>query len=348
MPLHRSLLHKPQLRKSPVRTRALLSANRANALRSTGPRTSRGKHASALNALRHGRRAQLSLCWVPQGGREADAFWRFEAQLRDAILPLAGKGEQQVFERALRLWVTKRLYDRLAVSADEDRRMHLALGLEPMPASYRSRTLRPGISVPDWMVTVSIGVAWGRGLGRFQQYATELASDLAAESARPTSRCGESGPTSRCSESGPTSRCSESGPGPIRRPMPRLPSLHARLVLTTVGHPYSDNTNDRQGAARLESGRGNRRTKPEASKNRGSTPGATTASTAPTDILRSVAKPLQRPTREASPVPNPPRSRRRRVNERSRNVLENARLPKMCPAPTWAAFGAGFAAGFPG
>ena len=245
MPLHKPLLRRPLLRKSPVRTRALLSANRANALKSTGPRTSRGKHASALNALRHGRRARLSLCWVPQGGREADAFWRFEAQLRDAILPLAGKGEQHVFEQALSLWITKRLYDRLAASADEDQRLRLALGLDFMPPNYRSRTRRPGKTVPDWMVTVSIGVAWGRGLGRFQQVATEIADDLAAGKERLTSRC------------------SESGPSLIRRPMPRLPSLHARLLLTTVGHPYSDKINERQGAARLDRGDPNRRTKPE-------------------------------------------------------------------------------------
>src|SRR5579872_7281980 len=69
MPLHKSvvrksLLRKPQLRKSPVRTRALLSANRANALLSTGPRSSRGKHSIALNALRHGGRARSGICWI--------------------------------------------------------------------------------------------------------------------------------------------------------------------------------------------------------------------------------------------------------------------------------------------
>ena len=283
MPFHKPLLRKAQLRKSPVRTRALLSANRANALKSTGPRTARGKHASALNALRHGRRAQISLCWVPPGGREAEAFWRFEARLRDAVLPLAGPGEQRVFEQALRLWITKRLYDRLAASVDDDLRMQFALGLEPLPASFRLRTRRPGITVPDWTVTVSIGMAWGRGLGRFQQFATGLAGDLAAE-AQPTPRSSEPGTSSPCRESTPSSgcggskatsggrgsgfqsRCAQPGPGAACRPMPRLPSLHTRLVLTTVGHPYSDNLSGRQGTARLEGGRGNRQTKPESAR----------------------------------------------------------------------------------
>ncbi|HUI43407.1 MAG TPA: hypothetical protein VL523_15695, partial [Terriglobia bacterium] len=46
------------LRRSPVITPASLAARRANALKSTGPRTARGKAWTCLNALRHGRRAR--------------------------------------------------------------------------------------------------------------------------------------------------------------------------------------------------------------------------------------------------------------------------------------------------
>ena len=42
------------LRKSPTRTPALMAANRANARKSTGPRTAKGKAASRMNRLRHG------------------------------------------------------------------------------------------------------------------------------------------------------------------------------------------------------------------------------------------------------------------------------------------------------
>ncbi len=42
------------LRKCPTRTPALLAANRANAQKSTGPRTARGKGQVTLNALKHG------------------------------------------------------------------------------------------------------------------------------------------------------------------------------------------------------------------------------------------------------------------------------------------------------
>jgi len=46
------------LRRSPVLTPRALAARRANALKSTGPRTAVGKARSCLNALRHGRRAR--------------------------------------------------------------------------------------------------------------------------------------------------------------------------------------------------------------------------------------------------------------------------------------------------
>ena len=42
------------LRQSPLRTPAMLAANRANALKSTGPPTAQGKARVALNPLKHG------------------------------------------------------------------------------------------------------------------------------------------------------------------------------------------------------------------------------------------------------------------------------------------------------
>src|SRR5713226_3402723 len=57
------------LRNSPTRTPALLAANRANALKSTGPRTPGGKRRVGLNALRHGGRAEKLLSFLAQADR---------------------------------------------------------------------------------------------------------------------------------------------------------------------------------------------------------------------------------------------------------------------------------------
>ena len=57
------------LRKSPTRTPASLAANRANAQKSTVPRTAGGKARARLNRLRHGRRSPL--------------FTRFRTALRE-------------------------------------------------------------------------------------------------------------------------------------------------------------------------------------------------------------------------------------------------------------------------
>src|SRR4051812_19919862 len=46
-----------------------LAANRANALRSTGPRTQRGKERARLNAVRHGLRAALPAGQTPEIAR---------------------------------------------------------------------------------------------------------------------------------------------------------------------------------------------------------------------------------------------------------------------------------------
>ncbi|HEV2178263.1 MAG TPA: hypothetical protein VGW33_13845 [Terriglobia bacterium] len=59
------------LRKSPVRTPALLAANRANAQKSTGPRTAAGKRHAGLNGLRHGLRAEKLFAFLAR----ADAAW---------------------------------------------------------------------------------------------------------------------------------------------------------------------------------------------------------------------------------------------------------------------------------
>jgi hypothetical protein len=50
------------LRKSPERTPAFHAAHRRNAQKCTGPKTPKGKARSSLNALMHGRFAEMKRC----------------------------------------------------------------------------------------------------------------------------------------------------------------------------------------------------------------------------------------------------------------------------------------------
>jgi hypothetical protein len=80
------------LRHSPCLTPASLAARRANALKSTGPRTQCGKARVALNPLKHGRRAvALQEKLARAGYREGEALYcRIRSRLSRA---LAGPGD---------------------------------------------------------------------------------------------------------------------------------------------------------------------------------------------------------------------------------------------------------------
>lgn len=74
------------LRRSPRRTPALLAANRANALKSTGPRTPRGRERSSCNAFRNGSRASLRFWLRALPLLELAEFLALRAALDRALL----------------------------------------------------------------------------------------------------------------------------------------------------------------------------------------------------------------------------------------------------------------------
>jgi hypothetical protein len=166
------------LRKSPRRTRALLAANRRNSRKSTGPRTATGKRQSAWNAIRHGRRARHSCRRIPVARRELKAFMDFYCKLSDAIIPADSlAGEQAVLTKALEAWKVKRILDRWIETRTEEDWLVLAAGAAPLPSFWRLRLRRPGVSVPDWTVTISVWLRWGRGPGQTGGLSARSAAD---------------------------------------------------------------------------------------------------------------------------------------------------------------------------
>src|SRR5436305_6175806 len=81
-----------------------LAANRANAHKSTGPRTPEGKHRVSNNALKHGLRASHVVVDAGEG-RERDAdFLQLLADLNADCNPLGTREELLVQEMALCQW----------------------------------------------------------------------------------------------------------------------------------------------------------------------------------------------------------------------------------------------------
>ncbi len=103
-------------------TEARVAANRANAQKSTGPRTAEGKAAVTQNAVKHGLRAQA----VVLPGEDGDEYARYRGQMGEQLQP-ADVQEIELAERIVGLsWRLRRagryhdavfeaLYDRQAV-----------------------------------------------------------------------------------------------------------------------------------------------------------------------------------------------------------------------------------------
>jgi hypothetical protein len=147
------------LRKSPTRTPALLAANRANAAKSTGPRTAQGKRTSALNALRHGHRS--SGLWLAElRGRDVNAFAALLEAFRTAVIAAEGDAaEDGLVASLLPIWEAKRVLDhwlerhRWPEFWPDGRTLPFLSVIFPRPG---------GEAWADWRVKVSITVRWGR------------------------------------------------------------------------------------------------------------------------------------------------------------------------------------------
>src|ERR1700733_11448357 len=93
-------------RKPAMTTDAQRAANRRNATKSTGPKTTRGKAMAAQNSLRHGLRARKVISFDES---EPD-FIAFHAEQREAFQPTDAIEEHLVERIAMCAWRLRRLY----------------------------------------------------------------------------------------------------------------------------------------------------------------------------------------------------------------------------------------------
>ena len=144
------------LRRSPRRTPAFVAANRANAQKSTGPRTAPGKQRSAANAFRTGKRASPAFWPRVLSHSELAEFHALRHAIERAVS--TGRESQKAVSRNARLiWSVRRYAECYLRTMPPDARRQIASRLIPVPRCWRSAI--PG---PGWKVTVTVFARRGR------------------------------------------------------------------------------------------------------------------------------------------------------------------------------------------
>lgn len=90
--------------KSPLLTGAKIAANRANAAKSTGPRTPAGKRRVVLNALKHGRRSRAFRDSLIKAGADVEVLDWILAHILDCFGPLAARERRGAERLAREVW----------------------------------------------------------------------------------------------------------------------------------------------------------------------------------------------------------------------------------------------------
>src|SRR4051812_7824887 len=127
-------------------TEAQLRANRANAGKSTGPRTAVGKARACRNALKHGMFSKETLLDV----EDADAFVRLRLEYKTALTPTDAV-EREIVDRIITcVWKQRRiaqaereLLDRCAVGVAKNKAKEAKLDLEDLLDGLSDMALLP-------------------------------------------------------------------------------------------------------------------------------------------------------------------------------------------------------------
>ena len=154
--------------KSPARTPARIAASRANAKKSTGPRTPEGKRRVILNALKHGERSRDFLANLLKGGSREDkaSYMELHFRLEKILEPATAADKEKMKVLVRELWCTQRLLSRgLNRLRREDPPTNLG---SPLESEVRKISVRSGIQVvvPWGRLTLHLCLRRGRGPNR--------------------------------------------------------------------------------------------------------------------------------------------------------------------------------------
>ena len=130
----------PHQPKHPVSERKLL-ANRKNSLRSTGPRTPRGKHIASRNAIKHGLLAREVVITAGDGAESLEEFHALLEDLDDAYGPIGVVEEMLVQTIATTLWRKARVLR--AENGEIRKQLDTAAGRRTL--QFRQRQFRSGL-----------------------------------------------------------------------------------------------------------------------------------------------------------------------------------------------------------
>ncbi len=138
-------------------TAAQVRANRANAQKSTGPRTAAGKERASQNAVKHGLLAQEAVIQ----GEDPEEFERYRTWMLEELAP-AGPVETMLAERVVglswRLRRAERLQNAALAALDEGTPTPLlAAGSKSGNGSRGARRIR---ALPEWSTRTSSWAGW--------------------------------------------------------------------------------------------------------------------------------------------------------------------------------------------
>lgn len=158
------------LRKSPCLTPAFLAACRANAQKSTGPRTDRGKGHIVLNAMKHGRYSKSFRESLVRAGAEVETYDWIEDVLFRCFEPCAAHDRWETEKLAREIWCYFRRQSYKSQNRKSARSSKLEITLPGELAQFSAVSARAGRRLTftlartrPWKIRASVSLVLNEG-----------------------------------------------------------------------------------------------------------------------------------------------------------------------------------------